>query len=61
MDLGFHAPRVPQPVDAIDGSVLQLLSSLTLAIFTELGPKRLSQLLDAIAENEFLHELTMID
>jgi hypothetical protein len=61
MDPGSRTPLEPQPIDAVDGSVLQLLSSLTLTLFTDLGPKQLSRLLDAIAENEFFHELTMLD
>ena len=60
MDLGSAAAREHRAFDS-DASILQLLSSLMLAVFVELSPSRLSRLLDAIAENESLHELTMID
>jgi hypothetical protein len=60
MDLGPAACREHRAFDS-DASILQLLSSLLLAVFVELSPSRLSRLLDAIAENECLHELTMLD
>ncbi len=54
------AGRVPECVDS-DRGLLPLLGSLTFAVLGELGVSRFSKLLDAIAENEALHEITMID
>ncbi len=61
MGLGSAACRDDQSLEGIEASMLQLLSSLTLAVFLDFGPRRFSRLLDAIAENEFFHELTMLD
>jgi len=61
MGVGSATCREPHPADGSEPELLQLLHSLTLAVFNELGPSRYSKLLDAIAENEFFHDLTMID
>lgn len=50
-----------QPIRDRDDSTLQVLASVALALSMELGLGRFSRLLDAIADNETFHELTMID
>lgn len=47
--------------DASDPAMLQMFVAATLGLFTELAPQRLSRLLDAIADCEYFHDLTMID
>lgn len=47
--------------DAGEPATLQMFVAATLGLFTELAPQRLSRLLDAIAECEYFHDLTMID
>lgn len=44
-----------------DPTMLQMFVAATLGLFTELGPGRFSRLLDAIAECEYFHDITMID
>lgn len=44
-----------------EGTTGQMLASVALALSLELGLGRFSKLLDAIADNETFHELTMID
>lgn len=60
--MAIASTACPEP-DRIesDPELLALLGSLTLSVFSELGVSRFSKLLDAIAENETFHELTMID
>ena len=41
--------------------MLQMFVAVTLSLFTELGPSRFSQLLDAIAECDLFHDITMIE
>lgn len=50
-----------RPFKDPDGSTLQVLVSVAVALSMELGLGRFSRLLDAIADNETFHELTMID
>lgn len=49
------------PVQEADGTTLQELASVALALSRELGLGHFSRLLDAIADNENFHELTMIN
>ena len=55
-----YAERQPAE-DAPEETTVRMIVSIALAFFIQLGPNRLSRFLDAIAETEFFHELTMID
>jgi hypothetical protein len=60
----FDFPSVQDPQTAAradEPSLVQLVSAATLGLFTELGPSRFTRLLDALAECEQFHDLTMID
>jgi hypothetical protein len=53
--------EAPAPADAAEASTLEMFVTLMLGPLAELAPARLSRLLDAIAECEYFHDLTMID
>ncbi len=42
-------------------TLFQMVAAATLGLFAELGPNRFTRLLDALAECEQFHDLTMID
>jgi hypothetical protein len=44
-----------------DPTLLQMVGAATLSLFTGLGPGRFARLLDALADCEQLHDITMID
>lgn len=51
-----------QPADGVaDETIVHMVVSIALAFFNQLSPKRLTRLLDAIADTEYFQELTMID
>ncbi len=58
----FDLPSVDSGrLSAIEPTLLHLVVAATLGVFTDLGVGRFAKLLDAIAETEHFHELTMID
>ncbi len=47
--------------DVADPMLVPMIIAAVLSVFTEFGSQRFSRLLDAIAESEYFHDLTMID
>ena len=47
--------------DVAEQMLVPMIIVAVLSIFTEFGSQRFSRLLDAIAETEFFHDMTMID
>ena len=46
---------------ADEPTLVQMVAGATLGLFTELAPGRFARLLDALAECEQFHDITMID
>lgn len=61
MSLETACRRQDQPLEFAEPTIVHMTISVVLWVFTELGASRVSQLLDAIADSEYVHELTMVD